>query len=112
MKAFLIATSLMFGTAAMAQDAGSQLPSANQPAGSSATSPMPDPNMSAPADSTTQTDPATPAPADSTMTQPGATPPAASAPMATTPAPMASEPSSYPPCSRTLQDKCTNRGHK
>ncbi len=105
MKALLIATSLMFGTAAMAQDMGAQTPPANQPMqGPNATSPAPDTTMPA------TTDAPMAAPSGNSAPMTGA--PAAGAPMSSSAAPMASDPSSYPPCSRTVTDKCVSGGKK
>ncbi|TVV73229.1 hypothetical protein [Sphingomonas solaris] len=112
MKALLIATSLLFGTAAMAQDA---------PPPGAAGQPMQSDTMPAPADPAMAPPPpagapgpggdmAAPAPADAPA--PGMAPPAANAPPPMAMQSGASDPASYPPCSRTVTDKCVNRGRK
>lgn len=99
MKALLIATSLMFGTAAMAQDMGAQTPTANQPMQAPDASSAPDATMPA------NTDTPMAAPADNSA-------PASSRPMSSSAAPMAGDTSSYPPCSRTVTDRCVSGGKK
>jgi hypothetical protein len=97
MKAtFLIAASLIIGTAAIAQDATP----APAPATDMNAAPAPAP---APAPAT---DPAAPAaPADAAAPMTNASPPAS------TVAPEApADTSNYPACSRTVHDRCVQRG--
>ena len=110
----LMLAALSLGTAAIAQmPAGSAQPAA--PDGATPAPPM-TPDASAPATTSpatpTQAAPMDPAAPSAPMT-PAAPDAAASMPMGAGAggAPMASnDTSSYPPCSRTVKDKCINRG--
>ncbi len=120
MKAFLIASTILFSTAAMAQDMG-QAPTA-QPMQSDTAPATPDAGMTPPADGSMTPPPAggamQPGMDQQGMGQPGMQPPGAPAPAANSMgggapmanAPAAGDPSTYPMCSRTVKDRCKNRG--
>lgn len=116
MKTFIFAAALMLGTAAIAQDAMQPTPAPTaQPSGET----VDDPSQSTGPEGETQqgTDPNGAAVAPPGTNQAPMVPPMqptmAPAPMANTPgtmsnmsAPMAA-PASYPACSRTVTDRCT-----
>ncbi|WP_174275082.1 hypothetical protein [Sphingomonas bacterium] len=98
-KSLLMLASLAIGTAAFAQTTPAPTPDM-----APQTTPAPDSGMAPPPVSTTPPETPAPDPATATPAPPPAPEPAAA------PAPAPVDTSIYPACSRTVKDKCVQRG--